>query len=209
MRHAVSRLRPSDWLDTEGICSSTGVGAEGPAVFRYGGVAYIFASHLTGWAPNAPLLHRSAAGPLCGSFWLTLPQPSHGPQADICFNAQVPWDGGACVGSSWSSLQLTSTHTLPAPSCPTPAQSTFIYEHRFEDGEPLLLWMGDRWNSAAPGGVASAGYVWLPLLPHTNVGVTGGFELVWTEGWSLRQYKGARWDPVTRAVRFAQPAQPS
>lgn len=42
--------------------------------------------------------------------------------------------------------------------------------------------------------------VWLPLLPR--VGATG-FELVWAENWSLRQYKGAVWDAAAQQVRFA------
>lgn len=43
-------------------------------------------------------------------------------------------------------------------TCPA-LQSTFIFEHTFEDGTPLHLWMGDRWNSKGPGGVGNASYV--------------------------------------------------
>lgn len=64
-----------------------------------------------------------------------------------------------------------------------PAQSTHVFTITFEDGEELLLWMGDRWQARGPGSVGNASYVWLPLLPHT---LGPGFELVWAEGWSLR-----------------------
>ncbi|KAI7840698.1 hypothetical protein COHA_005620 [Chlorella ohadii] len=165
MRHAVSRLRP-DWLDTEGhVCSSSGLGAEGPAVFRWHGKHYLFASHLTGWEPNVPILHESTAGGMCSTFWRLLPQPTDGPGADTTYNSQ----------------------------------STFIFEHRFADGTPLLLWMGDRWNSQGPGGVGNASYVWLPLLPRIGV---PGFELVWAEGWSVQAFKGATWDASAQQVRF-------
>ncbi|PSC71307.1 glycosyl hydrolase family 43 [Micractinium conductrix] len=164
MTIAVSRLHP-DWLDTDGLCSKTGLGAEGPAVFHANGRHYIFASHLTGWAPNPPLLHESTAG-MCSTAWRLLPQPSHGPLAGITYDAQ----------------------------------STFIHTHTFSDGQHLLLWMGDRWNAQGPGGVGNATYVWLPLLPRAG---GQGFELVWAEGWTLAQYKGAVWDEAARGVRFA------
>lgn len=41
--------------------------------------------------------------------------------------------------------------------------------------------------------------VWLPLLPRINA---PGFELVWTEPWSLRAFKGAMWDAAAQQVRF-------
>ncbi|KAI3423861.1 hypothetical protein D9Q98_009695 [Chlorella vulgaris] len=166
MRIAVSRLRP-DWLATEGsLCSTTGLGAEGPAVFRHAGRHYIFASHLTGWDPNPPILHESTAGGMCSTFWRVLPQPSHGTQAGTTYDAQ----------------------------------SHYIFTFVFEDGSELLMWMGDRWQPDGPDSIGAASYVWLPLLPRIGA---PGFELVFSEGWSLRQYKGAVWDVSAQAVRFA------
>jgi hypothetical protein len=74
----------------------TGLGAEGPAVFRHGGRHYLFASHLTGWDPNPPLLHESTAGGMCSTFWRLLPQPSHGPLGGTTYNAQA-CGGCGCV----------------------------------------------------------------------------------------------------------------
>lgn len=34
-----------------------------------------------------------------------------------------------------------------------------MFTYTFADGEQLLLWMGDRWNSNGPGSVAAASYV--------------------------------------------------
>lgn len=39
------------------------------------------------------------------------------------------------------------------------SQPTFIFTYTFEDGTPLHLWMGDRWNAHGPGGVSNASYV--------------------------------------------------
>lgn len=178
------------------------------------GIPHMFASHLTGWQPNEPILHRStslADGGLCSTFWQLLPRPTHGPLADTTYNSQAR---GACKWNAASPcFALAPAGCAPAGgSCrsppaalapPTPKQhmqSTFIYEHRFADGEQLLIWMGDRWNADGPGSVGNASYLWLPLLPHTD---GGGYELVWAQNWRLRRYKGAQWDPQARAVQFA------
>lgn len=58
-------------------------------MFRHAGRHYIFASHLTGWDPNPPILHESTAGGMCSTFWRVLPQPSHGTQAGTTYDAQV------------------------------------------------------------------------------------------------------------------------
>ena len=65
-------------------------------MFQHRGSHYIFASHLTGWDPNPPILHQSTAGGMCSTFWRDLPQPTHGPQADTTFDAQV------CAGAGLS-----------------------------------------------------------------------------------------------------------
>lgn len=178
----------------------------------------MFASHLTGWQPNKPILHRSTSlvdGGLCSTFWQLLPRPTHGPLADTTYNSQA---SGECAASGGLPLALLGKRGLAAAGCMPPAsclhpppsagthlfphhvlQSTFVYEHWFADGELLLIWMGDRWNADGPGSVGNASYLWLPLLPHTD---GGGFELVWAENWRLRRYKGAQWNPQTRAVQF-------
>ncbi|KAL4447267.1 hypothetical protein ABPG77_007300 [Micractinium sp. CCAP 211/92] len=116
------------------------------------------------------------------------------PNPPILFESEA---GGLCA-SNWRLLPRPSHG--PSANTTYDAQSTHIFTFTFEDGEELLLWMGDRWHARGPGSVGNASYVWLPLLPHTQ---GSGFELVWAEGWSLRQFKGATWDPSEQRVLFA------
>ena len=68
-------------------------------VFKYDRVHYLFASHLTGWDPNPPLLQRSSAGGMCSTFWIDLPRPTHGPEEDADYQSQVSLHWG-CRGGS-------------------------------------------------------------------------------------------------------------
>lgn len=88
----------------------------------------------------------------------------------------------AASGCAGRARPLLSMPACAFRACP-PSQSTHIFTFTFEDGEELLLWMGDRWQPHGTGSVGGASYVWLPLLPHAQ---GPGFELVWAEGWSLR-----------------------
>ncbi|KAL4443631.1 hypothetical protein ABPG75_011368 [Micractinium tetrahymenae] len=116
------------------------------------------------------------------------------PNPPILFGSEA---GGMC-GSRWRLLPRPSHG--PRANTTYDAQSTHVFTFTFEDGDELLLWMGDRWQPHGPGSVGGASYVWLPLLPHAQ---GPGFELVWAERWSLRQYKGAVWDPTAGRVLFA------
>ncbi len=60
---------------------------EAPAVFQANGQYYIFSSHLTGWAPNPPMLWSSTA--MCGAAWSELGVPAEGPGAALDFDGQV------------------------------------------------------------------------------------------------------------------------
>ncbi|KAK9861598.1 hypothetical protein WJX84_003056 [Apatococcus fuscideae] len=129
----ITKLAPN-YLGLEGgICAQTPFQAEAPAVFKHGPSSYwILSSHLTGWAPNPPLLwHANSSEGLCGTSWYLMPQPATGP------GSETTWD----------------------------SQSTAVFPYQTEDGRELLMYLGDRWNAAGPGGVAQAGYVWLPLIP--------------------------------------------
>lgn len=181
----------------------TGVGAEGPAVFKHAGRHYLFASHLTGGHAHTGQLYSLAGGvgtggPAavnsacslaslgCALAALLLAQA--GTPTRLSFTsppplmaACAPRFGGCCrsprtapgqtplltrksVGGGRVAGQAGGRHRqaarrglLPAvrvrnthtPSCrsrlPRRKQSTFIYTHRFADGTPLQLYMGDRW----------------------------------------------------------------
>lgn len=116
-------------------------------------------------------MHESTAGGLCSTFWKLLPRPTDGPDADTTYNSQVlarcacgglgiasrkACNAGGRSGYGVPGAQLlfmpsklqqllhmrltcTSATTLAAP--PVFMQSTYIFEHTFEDGTPLLLWM--------------------------------------------------------------------
>lgn len=45
-------------------------------------------SHLSGWAPNAPILQHASADSLGTAKWTLLPQPSSGKGANITYNSQ-------------------------------------------------------------------------------------------------------------------------
>ena len=49
---------------------SLGVQCEGPSVFKPSANSYfVMASHLTGWAPNPPVMFHATAGSLNGAVW--------------------------------------------------------------------------------------------------------------------------------------------
>ena len=62
---------------------------EGPAIFSPApGEYYMFASHLTGWAPNPPQLFAAASASLAEAAWGELPCPASGQGANITYNSQ-------------------------------------------------------------------------------------------------------------------------
>ena len=62
---------------------------EGPSVFKPAANSYfMMASHLTGWAPNPPLLFHATADSLSGAVWLDSTVPASGAGANITFNSQ-------------------------------------------------------------------------------------------------------------------------
>ena len=62
---------------------------EGPSVFKTGnGSYYLMASHLSGWAPNPPLLFHAATPNLGDAIWHQLQKPASGPDSNITFNSQ-------------------------------------------------------------------------------------------------------------------------
>ena len=73
---------------------------------------------------------------------------------------------------------------------------------RITRGGAPLVWLGATWTMPVAHVCLPppCTQVWLPLLPRAG---GQGFELVWAEGWTLAQYKGAVWDEAARGVRFA------
>ena len=62
---------------------------EGPSVFKPAANSYfMMASHLTGWAPNPPLLFHATSDSLSGAVWLDSTVPASGVGANITFNSQ-------------------------------------------------------------------------------------------------------------------------
>jgi hypothetical protein len=82
-------------------------------VFRHAGRHYIFASHLTGWDPNPPILHESTAGGMCSTFWRVLPQPSHGTQAGTTYDAQVRGSQQSTPAAAYLAAQPIPQRRLP------------------------------------------------------------------------------------------------
>jgi hypothetical protein len=68
---------------------------------------------------------------------------------------------GLTAGFTDSALlqQSAGSQRLQALSHAPRLQSTHVFTYTFADGEQLLLWMGDRWNSNGLGSVAAASYV--------------------------------------------------
>jgi hypothetical protein len=64
--------------------------AEGPALFKpKDGSYFLMGSHLTGWAPNPPLLFHTYAPSLdAAGAWTKLPTPATGDDANITYNSQ-------------------------------------------------------------------------------------------------------------------------
>lgn len=162
MTIAVSRLHP-DWLATEGtVCSTTGHGAEGPAVFKWSGRHYIFASHLTGWDPNPPILHQSTTGGMCSTFWRDMPRPSHGPEADSDYQSQSTYifpyrfsDGSTLLlymGDRWNANgpgSVGAASYVWLPLLPKLGGKSEGFELVYEEEWSLAQFKGAAWDAAA------------------------------------------------------------
>ncbi len=62
---------------------------EGPSIFKPSKDSYfLMASHLTGWAPNPPLLYHAAATSVNGAVWRNTTVPASGDGANITYNSQ-------------------------------------------------------------------------------------------------------------------------
>lgn len=62
---------------------------EGPSIFKpSAGSYFMMASHLTGWAPNPPLLYHAASDSLNGAVWHNTTTPASGEGANITYNSQ-------------------------------------------------------------------------------------------------------------------------
>ena len=62
---------------------------EGPSVFKPSANSYfMMASHLTGWAPNSPMLFHTTSDSLSGAVWHESTVPASGAGANLTFNSQ-------------------------------------------------------------------------------------------------------------------------
>ncbi|CAL5218581.1 g275 [Coccomyxa viridis] len=83
----ISPLSP-DYTTTTGLVS-TAPRCEGPSIFKPSADSYfLMASHLTGWAPNPPLLYHAAATSVNGAVWRNTTTPASGDGANITYNSQ-------------------------------------------------------------------------------------------------------------------------
>ena len=79
------------------------------------------------------------------------------------------------VGAQWTELGNPSGDSTTFDS-----QSTFVLPYKHPNGDDLLIYMGDRWNHAGPGGILNASYVWLPFnAPNAGVALNFTFEQDW------------------------------
>lgn len=172
------------------------------------GTFFVLGSHLTGWDANPAILLEARAASLCEAKAWFQSAPAVGPGSDTTFQSQA----------------------------------AAVFQYIYEDGTPLFVYMGDRWNAYGPGSVgspckahpasslmlhhvqcglfsacfvddkhdvpgclhdgqvrhqclrdqalcwlqvASASYVWLPLLPT----IDGSYELRWFATWSFEEVK--------------------
>ena len=120
------------------ICFNASVSAEGPAVLFHDGAYYLFASHLSGLAPNparmlrckGSVLSDCCAPPGGPSKWEDLGNPAVGPGPEGCH----PECGG--INTTFNSQ---STFVLPVAA----ASEAELGEGA--DAGVVALWMGDRW----------------------------------------------------------------
>lgn len=62
---------------------------EGPSIFKpSAGSYFLMASHLSGWAPNPPLLYHAASTSVAGAVWHNTTTPASGDGANITYNSQ-------------------------------------------------------------------------------------------------------------------------
>ena len=89
----------------------------------------------------------------------------------------------ALSGAAWSGeLNPSGSRTT------FDSQSSFVFPFVHQDGHTTLVWMADRWNADAPGGLDNMTLVWLPLLPPPDDGGAGQWSLRWRDQWSLDEF---------------------
>jgi len=62
------------------------------------------------------------------------------------------------------------------------SQSTFVLSYTQPDGHQMIVYQGDRWNEAGPGGLGNATYIWLPITAQAD----GSFKVNWVSSWDLK-----------------------
>jgi hypothetical protein len=92
-------------------------------------------------------------------------------------NAMEMFVGGSTVnGAKWTSLGNPTSSATSFDS-----QSTNVLVYPYGNGKELIIYQGDRWNEAGPGGLLNATYIWLPIVPGTG----DSFSVTWEGSWAL------------------------
>lgn len=94
-------------------------------------------------------------------------------------NAMEMFVGGTTIkGAQWTSLGNPTDSSTTYNS-----QSTNVLLYPYgSSGQELIIYQGDRWNYAGPGGLLNATYIWLPILPGKTA---NSFSIPWNPSWNL------------------------
>jgi len=91
-------------------------------------------------------------------------------------NAMEMFSGGTSLnGAKWTSLGNPSGSSTTYNS-----QSTNVLLFPYGSGQVDIIYQGDRWNEAGPGGLLNATYIWLPLEASGS-----SFTVPWQAAWTL------------------------
>lgn len=135
---------------------------EAPALFRSpaSGKAYLWTSHLSGWAPNAAMLYEGTTETLCGAMqdFKLLGNPSLSPTTH---NSQ-------------------STYIQPVVHADNSTTLLYMSDRWCNPG---FHWGPGGGTCAPNGNVSNATYLWLPLYP--NASAPSGWTLPYLKRWRI------------------------
>jgi hypothetical protein len=83
--------------------------------------------------------------------------------------------GSTLAGAKWVSLGNPTNDPTTFDS-----QSTNVLLFPYGNGQTEIIYQGDRWNEAGPGGLLNATYIWLPITPSGS-----SFTVPWEGSWKL------------------------
>jgi len=93
-------------------------------------------------------------------------------------NGMEMYVGGSNLNAAqWITLGNPTNNPITYDS-----QSTNVLVYPYGNNQELIIYQGDRWNQAGPGGLLNATYVWLPIVPAKE---TYLFTIPWLPSWNL------------------------